>query len=310
MREAATIISPKEDGLPYDIVLSFAGEDRAYVEEVARYLKDASVSVFYDKYEQAKLWGKDLYEHLDVVYQHKGRYCVMFISEAYRDKVWTNHERRSAQARAFQKSEDYILPARFDDTEIPGVRRTLGYIDLRTTSPRELADIILTKLGDSPSTEPVEPSSSPYRHPRVGRRDFNPYDEALAFISKLIEELKRRCDALGSTGVSASVFDREGRKCLRVVLGGSSAYSLDVWMGGFGGDSTIHFYGGRGEMRGSSGSMNAWGDFVWNREREMAVLDFQDLSLLSHMPGKQEFTAEEFIDALWERICDAIEEAD
>ena len=43
----------------YDIALSFAGENRVYVEEVAQALRSAGVSVFYDKFEQAGLWGKE-----------------------------------------------------------------------------------------------------------------------------------------------------------------------------------------------------------------------------------------------------------
>lgn len=66
----------------YDVVLSFAGEDRDYVELVAEFLELHSVVVFYDKYEEATLWGKDLAEHLDGVYRKQGRFCVMFISRA------------------------------------------------------------------------------------------------------------------------------------------------------------------------------------------------------------------------------------
>src|SRR5439155_24562734 len=32
--------------------------------------------------------------------------------------------------RAFMEKREYILPARFDDTQIPGVLPTVGYIDL------------------------------------------------------------------------------------------------------------------------------------------------------------------------------------
>ena len=49
----------------YDVALSFAGEDREYVEDVATFLKGFGVKVFYDKFEQADLWAKDLYKHLN-----------------------------------------------------------------------------------------------------------------------------------------------------------------------------------------------------------------------------------------------------
>ncbi|HWY54265.1 MAG TPA: TIR domain-containing protein [Terriglobales bacterium] len=134
-------------GGEYEVVLSFAGEDRAYVERVAEILKASQVSLFYDNYEEAGLWGKDLVEHLHKVYGGSARFCVMFISKNYADKVWPTHERRSAFEKAIESKEEYILPARFDDTSIPGLRKTIGYVDLRNKSPEQLAALILEKLG-------------------------------------------------------------------------------------------------------------------------------------------------------------------
>ncbi len=134
----------------YDIALSFAGEDRAYVEMVAEQLKARNISVFYDRYEEDDLWGKDLYVHLTDLYRTKAKYTLMFISKHYREKVWTNHERRAAQSRAFEESDEYILPVRFDDTDVPGILPTTGYIDLRTKSPAEVAILVGKKLGINP----------------------------------------------------------------------------------------------------------------------------------------------------------------
>jgi hypothetical protein len=144
-----------------DICLSFAGEQRPYVEQVARLLRERGVSVFYDGYEEAGLWGKDLYEHLDSVYRTKSRFCILFASGEYAEKVWTTHERKSAQARAIQGSEEYILPARFDDTEIPGIRPTVGYVDLRTRSPGQLVDLVVRKLASVSGRHLEEEVSGP-----------------------------------------------------------------------------------------------------------------------------------------------------
>jgi hypothetical protein len=134
-------------GHEYEVVLSFAGEDRPYVERVAHILRANEVSLFYDNYEEVILWGKDLVEHLHKVYSGSARFCVMFISKHYAEKVWPTHERRSAFEKAIETKEEYILPARFDDTEIPGLRKTIGYVDLRHKSPEQLAALILQKLG-------------------------------------------------------------------------------------------------------------------------------------------------------------------
>jgi len=141
----------------YDVALSFAGDDREYVDRVARCLQAEGVRVFYDKFEDTKLWGKDLYTHLSDVYQNQAFFTVMFISEAYKEKLWSNHERQSAQARAFVENKEYILPAFFDTSvEVPGVLNTTGYIDLSTLSPEKFADKIVEKLDDSGVLRVVE----------------------------------------------------------------------------------------------------------------------------------------------------------
>jgi hypothetical protein len=134
----------------YDIALSFAGEDRSYVEMVAEQLKARNISVFYDLYEEETLWGKDLYVHLTDLYRKKACYTLMFVSKHYCEKLWTNHERKAAQSRAFEESGEYILPARFDDSEVPGLLPTTGYINLRTKSPAEVAILVGKKLGVNP----------------------------------------------------------------------------------------------------------------------------------------------------------------
>jgi hypothetical protein len=144
--------------MEYDVALSFAGEDREYVHLVADDLRRSGVAVFYDKYEQTDLWGKDLYEHLSEVYQNKARYTVMFISRHYAEKLWTRHERKSAQARAFRESGEYILPARFDDTEVPGLASTVAYLDLRHLTPTQLASSIREKLESSSRKLATEPT--------------------------------------------------------------------------------------------------------------------------------------------------------
>lgn len=133
----------------YDVALSFASENREYVRAVAVALQNYGIKVFYDEFEQITLWGKNLYVHLDEIYRNKAHFCIIFISEHYLKKSWTNHERESAQARAFQTKEEYILPARFDNTEIPGVLSTVSYIDLQNITPKEFAQIIINKLKEA-----------------------------------------------------------------------------------------------------------------------------------------------------------------
>lgn len=150
-------LSQDENYFEYDVGLSFAGEQRAFVEQVAEELTSRGIRVFFDDYERGTLWGKDLYAYLSDIYEHMCRYCVIFVSEQYAAKVWPNKERQSAQARALEEKREYVLPARFDDTPIPGLADTVGYIDLRLTSPSELCAFIVEKLGQAQRREYLPP---------------------------------------------------------------------------------------------------------------------------------------------------------
>jgi hypothetical protein len=131
----------------YEIVLSFAGEQRGYVEGVANVLRQYGVTCFYDYYEVHTLWGKNLLEHLQQVYGGAARFCVMFISDAYAQKVWPTYERRSAFDAAIQRRVEYILPVRFDQTVVPGLSPSVHYLNAAEYEPTSLATILLRKMG-------------------------------------------------------------------------------------------------------------------------------------------------------------------
>jgi len=138
------ILEPTYD---YDVALSFSGDDREYVESVAAALNHLGVRVFYDRYEAVDLWGKNLYEHLDDVYRKRARFCVIFVSASYAEKLWTTHERQAAQARALTAAQEYILPVRFDGTVLPGLLPTIAYVEARDHSPDDLALMVARKTG-------------------------------------------------------------------------------------------------------------------------------------------------------------------
>ena len=198
----------------YDVALSFAGENRSYVQSVAEALRESGISVFYDDFEKIELWGKDLSEFLDQIYRLKSKYCVIFISKHFVEKAWTTHERRSAVARAIEEKGEYILPARFDDTEVPGLQPTVGFIDLRNLNPPEFAELILKKIRTS-ATKVTNDDTPHFRIPRVHGTSINPYSAAIEFMIKVKNEIENRCNSLSHPGVSVSTFgqDREHSCC-------------------------------------------------------------------------------------------------
>lgn len=130
----------------YDVALSFAGEDRKYVEELANELRTRRVNVFYDRFEQLDLWGSDLAEHLGKVYSESAYFVVIFSSRHYATKAWPNHEKQFALGRHLKGQTGRILPVRLDPTEVPGIPPTLGYLDARSLTKSRLAELIVKKV--------------------------------------------------------------------------------------------------------------------------------------------------------------------
>lgn len=144
----------------YDVAFSFAGEDREYVEQVALFLKEKNIAVFYDYFEEENLWGKNLVSYLEEIYTYKSKYCVIFISKYYVQKEWTSYESAAAMVRMLNsnlKQIEYILPVKFDETKVPGVLSTIGFIAGKRKSPEELGNLIIKKLysGDLNNTEQI-----------------------------------------------------------------------------------------------------------------------------------------------------------
>lgn len=172
----------------YHIALSFAGEDRDYVDRVANHLRENGVDVFYDKFEETKLWGKDLYTYLTDIYQNRALFTVIFVSESYKDKLWTNHERKSAQARAFIESGEYILPAMFDESvQIPGLLKTTGYVSLCGLSPEEFGNKIIEKLKDSGVTIEIEEK---FNYSSFAKADIDFPLTSYPIIANILKDLK------------------------------------------------------------------------------------------------------------------------
>jgi len=196
-------VRKKRGKIPFDVCLSFAGENRTYVDKVAAQLRSRGLRIFYDRYEEVALWGKNLYEHLDDVYRNAARYCVLFISAQYAKKLWTNHERRSAQARAFRENYEYILPARFDKTGLPGLLPTVGYVDLRGLSAKQFADLVVKKVGLR-NREYYVPPEPDRLYDRLGVTDPIERQYVLQHAEEFTEALRRMTEL--EKKILASIF--------------------------------------------------------------------------------------------------------
>lgn len=106
---------------------------------------------------------------LDEVYRKKSRFAAVFISQHYAAKRWTTHERQSIQARALNELGPYLLPVRLDDSDLPGLRPTIGYVDARRFKIEQLVDLIQEKLDGVPGK--ALPAPQFFRVPRTAEEN-------------------------------------------------------------------------------------------------------------------------------------------
>jgi hypothetical protein len=201
----------------FHVALSFAGEDREIAEGLAISLKDKGVRVFYDSHEQANLWGKNLYVHLIDVYQKQAQFCIMLLSESYAKKVWTNHERAAAQARAFSENSEYILPLRLDGTEIPGVLSTTGYINYFDESIESICEMVLLKINSLvfDQSKNLPPSGR-----NINLSPIKPKND-LIYIQNLLENIYSDVNKTNSVEYQFAYLSRTVGYLCRNILAGS-----------------------------------------------------------------------------------------
>ena len=89
------------------------------------------------------------------IYGEQAAAVVVFVSAEYAARDWTRLERRAALTRAVRERREYVLPARFDDTPLPGLLPDMVAVDLRSHTPQQFAAMIAAKLAALGITAPA-----------------------------------------------------------------------------------------------------------------------------------------------------------
>ncbi|MFA5776194.1 MAG: TIR domain-containing protein [Patescibacteria group bacterium] len=296
------IAEEKGNNYEYDVVFSLAGEQREYVEEVATVLQDSGIKVWFYRFKELELWGKNQIDAFAEIFTKRARYCVIFISKEYTEKIWPNLERQFIQSR-WLTDPDYLLPARFDNSLVIGIPDTIAYINLEGKTSDRFAEQLIQKISNKTVKEAVKKPH--FRTPKV-KQDFDPIDIRNEWIFYIVEELENRVSKI--KGMKLSHDEIEGVMHTRVLLNNNIVYSLNIYKKAFfAGDNGISFCGTPGLYHSISGT-NATGEFIWSKEKECVALKLLDLSLLeSPAGGEKLLSKDEFIEALWNRICDETE---
>ncbi len=146
---------------PWDVAVSFAGEDRKLVEEFRALLNTEGYTVYYDFDEQHKLWGENLRRKLGDVYAHEAQYMVVFLSASYPEKDWTAFELEVGRTAKSRRTETYLLPVLVDDVSVVGLSTDVGHVDLRKTSIAQAVELLIRKIEDPAESGSSELSCTP-----------------------------------------------------------------------------------------------------------------------------------------------------
>ena len=270
------------------------------------------VRVFYDRYEEADLWGKDIYDYLSDIYQNKARYCIVFLSRHYAEKAWANHERKNAQVRAMEETKEYILPIKLDDTEITSIRNTIGYLDFREHGIDGIVTKILEKLGGGnievqKTDQPEVPTSIPL--PKIRKRITQfAKDEFLQSGFEFIKNyFKKALSELEKTHPDIDISFQEITKdkfTIKLYVDGDRSCQCKIWQGGLSGSESIAYAEGSTAGRGNDSSIN---DYL------LIDVDDNELKFKSAMGGlfymqqaNESMTMEQAAHYLWSRFINPL----
>jgi len=290
------------DNKKFEVALSYASENRVYVEKVYKKLREKKVNVYFDKAHEIDAWGEHSDSYFGEIFS-KAKHCVAFISKYYLEKGFPLHELHNAIASEIQEKSIKVLPVKLDDVGLPsGLPKTKIWVNAQNTSPEQLAEMIIAKIkkGALPSSE----KATKYKLPRIPRSDFDPYEEAETVLNYLFNELKKRGKELEKeVGIKFYGGERGEKKVIRATKEGKVLYSLNLWIDSQGwGNNTVVF--NRDESIGDS--INGWGKIEWSIEDNAPVIKLDDFSSFSSTrPAK--IAKEKWADILWDELIQKVE---
>ncbi len=137
------------DAFEFDLAVSFASEQRTYVERFVRECERRGLTVAYDADMGTELWGKNLIIEFRKLYGGaRPRFVVPFISSEYLQKPYPMDELAAAIEQAFHRPAAYILPVVVGDVVPPRewLNPAIGYLRTDGRTPAELADMMAAKV--------------------------------------------------------------------------------------------------------------------------------------------------------------------
>jgi tetratricopeptide (TPR) repeat protein len=205
----------------FAIALSFPGERRKYVEQVANALLPAfggepgKARIFYDAWHQSEIIGYASNRKLQKIYGTETDLIVPFYCQDYLNKEWCGVELRAIEELLFEQQYERVLPFRFDMVAIPSSFKADIFPVVSDRPAEDIAHLIAERYhqlrppaavapttNEGPTPAPVPPPAPPTSPALALWREklgFLQAEEATVVdpdqkfrLSKLIEEAKAK----------------------------------------------------------------------------------------------------------------------
>ena len=139
-----------EGGKRFVIALSYPGTHRELAKQVVYALRQLTrlprEQILFDLFHEAELSRFDLDVYLPKLYADESELVVVFLGGDYEHSQWCGLEWRAIRQLIKERHGSQIMPMRLDQSEVPGVYSTDGFMDIRNRDPEEIAARIVERL--------------------------------------------------------------------------------------------------------------------------------------------------------------------
>ena len=132
----------------FRIALSFAGEKRDFVHDVAVILANlfGEEKILYDKFHEAEFAQHRLAIDLPDLYNKKSDLVIAILCARYSKKKWTGMEWTGIHSLFMKHATKRVMLARYGHSTIKGLFEGAGFVELDNKTPEDFAKLILERL--------------------------------------------------------------------------------------------------------------------------------------------------------------------
>jgi hypothetical protein len=297
----------------YDLAVSFAGEQRTYVEQVVRACQQRGLRVFYDRDMNNEWWGKSFVREQRKVYSSQTRFFVPFLSTEYLAKSIPVDEFSAAMMTAVKQGDSYVLPVLVGDVQVPPdlLHPHVHYLRASDYTPGQLAEQLAQRVsraeevGQHPrNVSTVVEEAMQLRMPKVVPQDFSKYQELQACFDYFGDQFQAGVPRLRDYGFVGTVSRTPERISIRVERADETMYALDIGKGGSFGDDTLTFSLNQSRI---GGGINGYARRFFNQEEQTPKLHMMNLSVLRHRVTETDFTRQQLFEQLWDAMVERLQ---